>query len=220
MAFEPVKAQAGACWATISALTNADGSATHPCLQMLARVRTPARMLADSIHLIGMLHGRHPGVIDHAFAHAAQPAASGWLEAAAEGFAQERSYLTRLTSAAGPMPSTPGQAESEAAVAAQRHALDMLAQSDRTGCSTGAAIALVLDWMTIRTMLDSAAERFGVATVACALPDIGETMTVVAALSSTPAVERAMAFGVQQVIAQQRGLWDLIEARASARGDI
>jgi hypothetical protein len=30
-------------------------------------------------------------------------------------------------------------------------------------------------------------------------------------------MERAMLFGAQQVFAQHRGLWDLLEARTSAR---
>jgi len=51
-----------------------------------------------------------------------------------------------------------------------------------------------------------------------ALPLAEETATIVAAASESHAIERAMAFGVQQVLAQHRGLWDLLEARASARG--
>jgi len=142
----------------------------------------------------------------------------GWIEVALDGFAAERALLAKLASAAGPLPSTPGQAESEAAVAAQRHALDMLAQSDRTGCAIGAAVALVIDWQAMRRVLDAAARRFGITVPACALPLAEETATIVAAASESHAIERAMAFGVQQVLAQHRGLWDLLEARASARG--
>jgi len=32
-----------------------------------------------------------------------------------------------------------------------------------------------------------------------------------------PALERAIMFGVQQLLVQHRGLWDLLEARAEAR---
>ena len=54
--------------------------------------------------------------------------------------------LARLVVAAGPMPSTPNHAEAESAINTQRHALDMLSQSDRNGCAIGAAFALALDW--------------------------------------------------------------------------
>jgi hypothetical protein len=194
-----------------------DGTATHPMPRVLSSPQIAVRDLTDAVHALCTLHGRHPGVIDHAALHSGQPAAKDWLEAAGAGFTAERSYLARLTAAAGPMPSTPGQAESEAAISGQRHALDMLAQSDRIGCATGAAIALVLDWAAIRATLDVAARRFGIDPPASTLPDEMETASLVSALSETPAIERAMAFGAQQILAQHRGLWDLLEARASAR---
>src|SRR5690242_13324999 len=83
----------------------------------------------------------------------------------------------------------------------------MLAQSDRTGWATGAAIGLVLDWVAIRETLDIAARRFGVEPPASTLPDGFETASLVSALAETPAIERAMAFGAQQILAQHRGLW-------------
>jgi hypothetical protein len=36
-------------------------------------------------------------------------------------------------------------------------------------------------------------------------------------LAGTPATERAITFGAQQLLAQHRGLWSLLDARASAR---
>lgn len=218
MAFDSALGQRiGGSWGTIATLATVDGTATHQMPRVLAGSQAAVRDLADAVHALCTLHGRHPGVIDHAVIHSNQPAARDWLEAAADGFTAERSYLARLTAAAGPMPSTPGQAESETAISGQRHALDMLAQSDRTGCATGAAIALVLDWTAIRETLDVAARRFGVEPPASTLPDEMETASLVSALSETPAIERAMAFGAQQILAQHRGLWDLLEARASAR---
>jgi hypothetical protein len=35
--------------------------------------------------------------------------------------------------------------------------------------------------------------------------------------AGTPAIERAILFGAQQLLVQHRGLWDLLEARAEAR---
>ena len=201
----------------MGALAASDGSASHPYLVKLAENRESMRDLADAAHYLCLLHGRHPGVIDHALEHASHPAERGWLEASAEAFATERAFLVRIVAAAGPLPSTPGQAESEAAAAAQRHALDMLAQSDRTGCASGAAVALVLDWESIRQVLDVAGERLGLAPPPATLPLVEETITVVDTLTRETGVERAMLFGAQQVYAQHRGLLDLLEARAGAR---
>jgi hypothetical protein len=221
MAFDSVgKEQASPCWATIAALASADGSAAHRTPQSLGHIRASARTMTDAAHLIGMLHGRHPGVIDYAALRAPMGAARDWLNQAAQAFAAERAYLTRLVSVAGPIPSTPGQAETEATVAAQRHALDMLSQSDRNGCAVGAAIAVMLDWLAIRVVLDTAADRFGLDAPACALPDADACRALVGIYATSPAIERALSFGTQQVLAQHRGLWDLIDARASARGDI
>lgn len=207
----------GSAWGAIGALAASDGIAAHPYLLLLAGNREPPRDLADAAHYLCMLHGRHPGVIDHAYAHARIPAERGWLEAAAEAFAAERAYLVRIVAAAGPLPSTPGQAESEAAAVAQRHALDMLAQSDRSGTSFGAALALTLDWSAIRTVLDRAAERLGIEPVPSTLPIAEETVTIVDALVREGGVERALLFGAQQMFAQHRALFDLLEARAGAR---
>ena len=207
----------GGSWGTIATLTSVDGTATHPMPRMLYGPNVAVRDLADAVHALCALHGRHPGVIDHAAEHSHQPAAKDWLEEAAAAFTDERAYLARLTAAAGPLPSTPGQAETDAALVAQRHAFDMLAHSDRAGCATGAAIALVIDWYAFRDAMDVAAARFGVVPPKMALPDEIEVATIVAALSDSSALQRAMAFGAQQVFAQHRGLCDLLEARASAR---
>jgi hypothetical protein len=197
--------------ATVDALVAADGSAADAWARHLRDPRTPARDLADAVHALCALHGRHPGVVDHARAHAGDPAVEAWLASLAQVFAGERALIAQLAAAAGPLPSTPGQAESEAAVAAQRHALDTLAQSDRTGCALGAALALALDWPGVRAVLDAAAGRFGPD-----LPPLAMIDTDPPALS-TPAAERALSFGAQQLLAQHRGLWQLLEARAHAR---
>ncbi len=196
----------------LAALVAADGTANQPFATRLAAHGALTRDLADAVHSICVLHGRHPGVIDHALARATS--APDWLIEAAHAFAEERAYLARLTSAAGPLPSTPGQAESTAAVTGQRHAFDMLVRSDRAGCALGAAAAVVLDWRAIRRVLDAAAHRFGVTEAACALPSAA---AVLADAPTSPAVERAQAFAAQQVLAQHRGLWHLLEARAAAR---
>jgi hypothetical protein len=176
-----------------------------------------ARNLADAVHVLCELHGPFPGVIDIA-AHRADGPLRPWLHAAAENFTVERTWLTSLVVAAGPLPSTPGQAESEAALNAQRHALEMLAQSDRFGCALGAALALLLDWRRIHAVLAVAAERFEVDPIAPALPD---PTAIDAALrlagADSPAMQRAVLFGGRQLLLQHHELWSLLEARESAR---
>ena len=210
-------ARLGGTWGAMGSLVASDGSANHPYLQSLAENLEPLRDLADAAHFICLLHGRHPGVVDYALDHARVSLERDWLEAAADAFATERAYLVRIVAAAGPLPSTPGHAESEAAAHAQRHALEMLAQSDRAGCAAGAALALAIDWATIREVLDAVAARLGMTIPASTLPLAEETVSVVDALARESAMERAMLFGAQQVFAQHRGLWDLLEARTSAR---
>lgn len=173
--------------------------------------------LADAAYYLCLLHGRHPGVIDHAATRSADNAARRWLIDAADAFARERAYLTQVTVAAGPAPSTAGQSNCEAIVSQQRHALDMLAQSDRRGCAMGAAIALVLDWRMARQLLDIAALRTGIEPLPCALPDRHSTLNVARAIGGDPAIDRAIQFGMRQLLAQHRGLWDLLQARADIR---
>jgi len=210
-------ARLGGTWGAMGSLVASDGSANPPYLAGLAENLEPLRDLADAAHFICVLHGRHPGLVDYALDHARVSLERDWLEAAADAFATERAYLVRIVAAAGPLPSTPGHAESEAAAHAQRHALDMLAQSDRAGCAAGAALALAIDWATIREVLDAVARRLGMTIPVSTLPLAEETVSVVDALAREASMERAMLFGAQQVFAQHRGLWDLLEARASAR---
>jgi hypothetical protein len=198
-----------------------DGSARHPHLNSLIEGSGPhaARDLADSIHLLCSVHGHFPGLIEQA--HGACPSGPGqkWLGHAADAFERERLYLVRLTAAVGPLPSTPGAAETEATLVAQRHALEILAKSERRGCSLGACTALVSDWWPIRRLLDRTAARIGIETPAPSLPDEASVLRVIADECDTSASERALAFGGEQMLLQNRGLFDLLEARAAARGD-
>jgi hypothetical protein len=205
---------------TLVRLVAADGSAAQPQRQRLLELGASQRDLCDAIHALCAVHGHHPGIAATALAQCAHPDACDWIERVADGCTAERAYLAQLAAAAGPLPSTPGQAETHATLVAQRHALDMLARSDRRGCSTGAVAALVLDWHAIRALLDHAAARFGIDAAPLALPSIEECTLVIDDYGSQPAVERAMAFGATQVLAQHRGLWQLLDARASARESV
>ncbi len=197
------------------------GCTRHPHLHALVEESGPhsGRDLADAVHLLCGLHGRHPGLIELALTQCQDDAARPWLAHASEAFERERLYLVRLTSAVGPMPSTPGAAETEASLLAQRHALEILASSERRGCALGAAAALVGDWWPIRRLLDQAATRAGLDSPAPSLPDEASLLEVVEAASESPASARALAFGGEQLLLQHRALFDLLEARSSARGD-
>jgi len=176
-----------------------------------------ARNAADAVHHLALLHARHPGVLDHAATRTADAATRTVIATAADAFAAERHLLTRLVVAVGPVPSTPGQAEAESAVLAQHHAIDMLGLSDRNGCATGAALALIADWAAIRPTLDHCAGRLGLEGPATTLAASASLATALADIEFGMAAERAMLFGAQQIVAQHRGLWDLLEARTIAR---
>jgi len=196
------------------------GSESHPYVTDAELLSGPAasRNLADAIHFLCALHGRYPGVIELVAARTVEPAARAWLGDASESFARERSYLARLAVAAGPVPATPG-AGSEAAIAMQSGAIMTLARSERRGCAIGAAMAVAADWAAIRPVLDRAAARFGIDAAVQPWSGGAQSLSeVAAALSDPPAVGRALLFGAEQVALQHRGLWELLSARARARG--
>lgn len=195
------------------------GCARHPHLNALLEASGPyaSSDLTDAVHLLCSLHGRYPGLIEIASQRGASVEAKSWLERAAEGFERERLYVVRLTSAVGPLPSTPGAAETETSLVAARHALETLATSERKGCALGAATSLVGDWWPIRRVLDRAAARVGLECPAPSLPDESSIIEVIHRVSETTSTERALGFGAEQLLLQHRGLFDLLEARAAAR---
>ncbi len=206
----------------IDSLIAMDGSAAHAHVQMLVNAANdpgarPLASLADAVHYLCLLHGRFPGVIDYAATRSADNAARHWLVQTCEAFADERAYLTRVTVALGPVPSTSGQQQCDSAVLQQRHALEMLAQSDRRGCAMGSALTLVLDWGGIRQLLDQAALRSGIEPAKCGLPSTADTMAVLRGIASDDATVRAIQFGARQLLGQHRGLWELMRARADIR---
>ena len=198
-----------------------EGCARHSYLNALleASGRHAGRDLADAIHLLCHLHGRHPGLVELALQRSPKGPVHSWLEHASESFERERLYLVRLTAAVGPLPSTPGSLETESSLVAARHALETLAMSERSGCALGAATALVGDWWPIRRLLDRAASRAGIECPAPSLPDENSVIGAIAAISDVPSSTRALAFGGEQLLFQHRGLFDLLEARAEARGE-
>jgi hypothetical protein len=205
--------------ALLIAAAAGQGSAAHrwPTDQVLVKGPDSSRNLADMLHFLCTLHGRYPGIVDRAARRAAGGTARSWLAQAAYSFAGERAYLARLAVAAGPVPSTPGASASDAAVLGQRNAIETLAQSEREGCALGAAMALVLDWIGVRHALDAAADRFGIEPPAYWAGDPAAIADAANAFVATPALQRALLFGAEQVLIQHFGLWDLLESRAAGR---
>jgi uncharacterized protein DUF6975 len=198
-----------------------EGSARHSHLAALldGTGRHSGRDLADAVHLLCSIHGHYPGLIEIALQRCPKGAVRDWLGHASDAFERERLYLVRLTSAVGPLPSTPGAAETEASLVAARHALETLAMSERDGCALGAATALVCDWWPVRRLLDRAAARAGTEAPAPSLPDEASVVAIVDSASVSAGSARALAFGGEQFLLQHRALFDLLEARAEARGD-
>ena len=61
--------------------------------------------------------------------------------------------------------------------------------------------------------------RAGIQCPAPSLPDESSIMTVINDSSDGLAGDRALGFGGEQLLLQHRALFDLLEARAEARGD-
>ena len=194
------------------------GSATHAHAVALASTSLATRDLADAIHLLCAVHGKFPGLADIACSiRGSEP--REWLRLAADALERERLFLVRLTSAIGPIPSTPGAAATESALVSQRRAIETLARSERHGCALGATTALIQDWRQIRAILDRAAERSGMECPAIVLPDDESIAEAIATGTDGSASERALAFGAEQLLLQHRALFDLLEARSGARED-
>jgi hypothetical protein len=198
-----------------------DGSARHSHLSELldGAGRHAGRDLSDAVHLLCSLHGHYPGLIEIALQRCPKGPVHEWLGRASDAFERERLYLVRLTAAVGPLPSTPGAAETEASLVGARHALETLGTSEREGCALGAATALVGDWWPIRRLLDRAAARAGTEAPAPSLPDEASVVAIIDHASTNAAAARALAFGGEQLLLQHRALFDLLEARAEARGE-
>jgi len=218
----PLVSHKSALSTLVAALVSNDGTAAHGyCGPAVSGDRQSfVRDLvdfADFVHLVTLLHGQIPGLIDYAAARTVEVAARGWLLQSIDAFAEERQYLGKLSVAVGPLPSTAGHSETTTVVSQQRHAIEMLAQSDRRGCALGAAVALVLEWESIRAILDAGAIRLGIEPPTSSLPTRSETLALLDDLPEPDRLSRAIQFGATQLLGQHRGMWDLLKARASVR---
>jgi hypothetical protein len=211
-AFGAVIAENGSAPASAPLAAFLDRCMSAPELRKSVKNSLPA-LLADIAHFLNISHGRFPGVIDHAATKIVDEEARIWFTQATTAFASERAFLNRLTVAAGPIRRHADQDKVEALLAGQHRSFEMLATSDRRGCPAGAAFAFNLDWQETRPLLDRVALMLGLEADSCTLPDRTSTLALAETLASSQAVERAMSFGAAQLLGQQKGLWQLIEAR-------
>ncbi len=204
----------------LMAMVAEQGSAAHP---MIIRACANYRALnsaavSDIAHHLCVLHGRYPSIIDHAALKIVDEVARDWILKTSQAFAAERGFLARLTVAAGPVPSSPGDEKSASAIAMQSRAFEMLATSDRDGCAAGAAIAFSQDWQAIRLLLEGIAMRLGLDAPENFFPAEDKNRKLIDDLAEKGiAAQRAIHFGADQILAQQRGFWDLLAARETAR---
>ncbi len=189
-----------------------DNSQDPQGLRANIRAARPA-LIADIAYFMCVSHGRHPGVIDHAATKILDDSARDWFVLAINAFVAERSFLNRLTVAAGPCRSRQGQDKITALLTAQAKSFQMLATSDRRGCAAGAAIAFVIDWHYSRPLLEKIALSLGIEAHKTDLPDADACKNLYAQLQNNDAASRAMIFGAEQLLGQQRGLWQIIAAR-------
>lgn len=202
-------------------LVAGEGSAAHPWL-ISADLNvgvSATRNVADMVHLFSMLHGKVPGLVEIAADQNCWIGANSFLGDAVMGFAAERAYFTRLIAAAGPAPSTPGDSNTVCAIRSQYYSLVTLARSERFGCAIGAVVALILDWQSIRSVLDVAADRLGVDVPECQLPDEDACRELLMALPDRPRLDRTLSFGARQLLTHHTGLFDYLQVRAEARGE-
>lgn len=184
-------------------------------LRSQVKICRPA-LKADIAHFMNVCFGRHPGVIDFAGLKIVEQEARDWLVQAIDAFALERVFLNRLTVEAGPIHRQVGQDRVSGLIENQGRSMEMLATSDRNGCPAGVAMAFALDWQRSRPLLDYVALGLGVEAPACLLPCQEATAELAQQLARSPAIQRAMTFGRDQMLAQQRGLWHVIAARHQA----
>lgn len=190
-------------------------SGTTQDLRSQVRICRPA-LVADIAHFMNVCFGRFPGIIEHAGQKIVAQEAREWLAQSIDAFALERTFLNRLHIAAGPVHRQIGQNRVNALIDGQSRSMEMLATSDREGCAAGAAMAFALDWLESRPLLDKVAMIVGIEAPPCFLPRPSATATLARNMSVNPPIHRAMVFGRDQMLAQQRGLWQIIAARHMA----
>ena len=196
---EPAEDPRGFARAMVEAAAAASRRHPHAAVVGGVAAQHPARV--EAVHFFTLLHAERPSAA--AAAAAADP--HHWVARFAERFEEDRQWLARAA-VAGASPSRSDLTRHELLVRGQREAMLTLARSDRAGCALGAVAALAADWPAVRAALAQEPPR----EVDPHLVDAIE------AAAMSPAARRAIGFGVAQMLAVHRTLWDLLEARQAA----
>lgn len=181
--------------------TAAAASRSHPHVARLAAAHSEDPRRAEALHFFALLHAERPSAATVAAAVDPHP----WVARFATQFEGDRAWLARAAVAAG-APRRLDLTRHEMLVRAQRDAMLTLAKSDRLGCALGAVAGLAVDWPAVRAALSGDAARE-------ADPRVLEA---IAGAALTPQARRAIGFGLVQMLAVHRNLWDLLEARQAA----
>lgn len=183
----------------IDAAGAASRSHPHAARDGAAPTDHPARI--EAVHFFTLLHAERPSAATVAAAVDSHP----WVTRFAVQFEADRGWLARATVAAA-APCRIDLTRHEQLVRGQREAMLTLARSDRAGCALGAVAALAADWPAVRAALSREPAR-----------EIDPRIVdAVGAAAVAPSGRRAIGFGVAQMIAIHRTLWDLLEARQAA----
>ena len=182
--------------------------------------RTRGRDLADAVHLLCSLHGRYPGLVELALAALPQGRCSGLADPRL-GRLRARAALPRPPDFGGrpdaehagrgrdrvqpgcgaPRARDPGDVGAERLRARRCYGSGRRLVADPPRCSTAPRRA-------------SAPKR---RPRRC--PTKPRWSAIIDTRPENPASARALAFGGEQLLLQHRALFDLLEARAEARGD-
>ena len=179
-----------------------------------------AVLVADAVHLLAILHGEIPSLIDLVTEH--HPAHERLLAPAAATFQGDRAWLTALAVATGTRVDLAGLSETETLVRELRAAMLILARSKRDGCALGAILAFLNDWPPLRTALDEAGARaFADRWIAAEGDWPDEPLAEISGIAErgfdNTVSARAIAFGAQQFASLHHQLLDLFAARADRR---
>jgi len=173
--------------------------------------------VADIAHILTIVHGSLPTVFELASAHAPSGHLRELLFAASESFQAWRRFLALLTSKAGPAPSCLNDDVHMVSLVQLKHAIQLLASSERRGCAVGAATAMLADWhLTIPPLL-SCASRFGIGHHLPSPPQVNEIIAGIEQTEPTTSELRAMTFGASQFYHMDDEIFLHLRARRQAR---
>ena len=204
--------------APLKELLQEQGSSQHPYQRLLNAEGCEGLNCAlfDAVHHIAFIHGRLPGLLEEALRNSPPGAGhSSWLQTIAEGFSRERLALVQLRAHSPTTPAQPTGIAAQMSFEALGRDILALSRSERPGCALGAAVALALDWPSIRTVLDRASSLLEYSFPPTVMPVEEEIFESLAQVD--PVLKRALLFGAKELLLRHERLWTTLEARHRAR---